>query len=253
MVHGLSKFKEYFGDRTNQYVFIGGTACEILLDDLGAPFRATNDLDIVLIIEALDVAFVETFWQFIEDGGYKHREKSTGENQFFRFVEPSKSDFPKIIELFCRKSNNFELKFDSVLTPIHLNGSIISLSAILLNDAYYEALLHGRQKIDGYSIINIETVILYKVRAWLDLKQRKENGESVDSKNIRKHKNDIFRLLANVNPSSRLEIAKEIRDDIRKFAKMINEDRPDLINLRINSSSFDELLKILQNIYLLKN
>jgi predicted nucleotidyltransferase len=54
MVHGLEKFKEYFGDLTKQYVFIGGAACDILMDELGAPFRATKDLDMVLIIEALD-------------------------------------------------------------------------------------------------------------------------------------------------------------------------------------------------------
>jgi predicted nucleotidyltransferase len=57
MVHGLEKFKEYFGDHTHQYVFIGGTACDILMDELGVPFRATKDLDIVLIIEALDSSF----------------------------------------------------------------------------------------------------------------------------------------------------------------------------------------------------
>ena len=28
MVYGLEKFKEYFADYTNQYVFIGGTACK---------------------------------------------------------------------------------------------------------------------------------------------------------------------------------------------------------------------------------
>lgn len=38
MVHGLEKFKEYFGDHTSQYVFIGGTACDILMNELGAPF-----------------------------------------------------------------------------------------------------------------------------------------------------------------------------------------------------------------------
>lgn len=73
MVHGLEKFKEYFKDHTNQYVLIGGTACDILMYELGAPFRATKDLDMVLIIEALDASFGETFWKFIEDGGYKHR------------------------------------------------------------------------------------------------------------------------------------------------------------------------------------
>lgn len=52
------------------------------MDEIGAPFRATKDLDMVLIIEALDTSFVNTFWQFIEDGGYEHREKSKGEDQF---------------------------------------------------------------------------------------------------------------------------------------------------------------------------
>ena len=71
MVHGLEKFKAYFENHTSQYVFIGGTACDILMDELGAQFRATKDLDIVLIIEALDSSFGKTFWKFIEDGVMK--------------------------------------------------------------------------------------------------------------------------------------------------------------------------------------
>lgn len=44
MVYGLEEFKGYFGDYTNQYVFIRGTARDILIDELGASFRATKDL-----------------------------------------------------------------------------------------------------------------------------------------------------------------------------------------------------------------
>ena len=43
MVHGLEKFKEYFENHTNQYVFIGGAACDILMDELKVPFRATKE------------------------------------------------------------------------------------------------------------------------------------------------------------------------------------------------------------------
>ncbi|MTI46824.1 MAG: nucleotidyl transferase AbiEii/AbiGii toxin family protein [Firmicutes bacterium] len=250
MVHGLEKFKEYFEEHVNQYIFIGGTACDILMNELGAPFRATKDLDIVLIIEALDTSFGERFWQFIEDGGYENREKSSGENQFYRFTKPRKSDYPKMIELFSRKSDNLHLKFETGLTPIHIDESIISLSAILLNDVYYETLIGGKRKIDGYSVIEIETIILFKIKAWLDMKEKKENGEHVDSKNIKKHKNDVFRLLANVTPSSRVEIAEEIEEDIKQFIEMINEDRPDLKNLRLSNTTFDELIEILENIYL---
>ena len=38
-------------------------------------------------------------------------------------------------------------------------------------------------------------IILFKIKAWLDLSERRENGEHIDSKNIKKHKNDIMRIL----------------------------------------------------------
>lgn len=250
MVHGLEKFKAYFGEHTNQYVFIGGTACDILMDELGAPFRATKDLDMVLIIEALDVSFGETFWKFIEEGGYKHREKGTGENQFYRFTEPSDSSFPKMIELFSKQPNNFEMAFDTGLRPIHINENIVSLSAILLNDAYYDSLVKGKITVNGYSISEIETVILFKIKAWLDMRERKEAGEQVDSRNIKKHKNDVFRLLVNMTPSSRVATTDEIKKDISQFVELIREDKPDLKNLDIRGTNFEELMEILEGSFL---
>lgn len=110
------------------------------MDELGVQFRTTKDLDIVLIIETLDASFGEKLSQFIKDGGYEHREKSTGKNQFYRFSKPTESDFPVMMELFSRKADDFELKFNNGLTPIHIEDSIISLSAILLNDVYYDFL-----------------------------------------------------------------------------------------------------------------
>lgn len=252
MVHGLEKFKAYFEDYTNQYVFIGGTACDILMSELGAPFRATKDLDIVLIIEALDSSFGEAFWKFIEDAGYEHREKNDGKNQFYRFTEPRDSSFPKMIELFSKQSGNMELKFDNGLTPIHIDDSIVSLSAILLNDVYYDSLIRGKRMVDGYSLIEMETVILFKIKAWLDMKERKEAGARVDAKNIKKHKNDVFRLLANVSPTSRVETAEEIQNDIMQFIGKIREDQPDLKELGIRGTSLDEMLGILGDIFMEK-
>ena len=250
MVYGLEKFKEYFADYTNQYVFIGGTACDILMDELGASFRATKDLDIVLIIEALDDSFGEMFWKFIEDGGYQYREKSTGKEQFYRFIKPTQSGYPSMIELFSRRPYNFNLKFETGLTPIHIEDSIVSLSAILLNDVYYDSLLKSKITVDGYSVMEIETVILFKIKAWLDMKEKLDRGEHVDSKDVKKHKNDVFRLLANVLPSSEVEINEEIEMDIRLFIDMIDSDRPDLKNLGIRGVSFQEMIELLENIYL---
>jgi hypothetical protein len=207
----------------------------------------------VLIIEALDASFGETFWQFIEDGGYNHREKGTNETQFYRFTGPKDKTFPKMIELFSKLPNEIELSFDSGLTPIHIDESIVSLSAILLNDDYYDLLVKGKRTVDGFSLIELETVILFKIKAWLDLKGRKEAGEDVDTKNIRKHKNDVFRLLANVSLTSRFESSQDIQNDVDKFIEQIKEDKPDLKNLGIKKTSFDEMLEIIGDIFLGKS
>lgn len=45
---GLNVFKEYFKDYAEQYVLIGGAACDIIFEEQDTAFRATKDLDMVL-------------------------------------------------------------------------------------------------------------------------------------------------------------------------------------------------------------
>jgi hypothetical protein len=154
-----------------------------------------------------------------------------------------------MIELFSKQPGNLKMKFNTGLTPIHIDESIVSLSAILLNDVYYDSLIRGKRTVDGYSLIEIETVILFKIKAWLDMKDRKEAGEQFDTKNIKKHKNDVFRLLVNVSPTVRIETPEEIQSDIVQFIEKIREDQPDLKNLGVRGTSLDEMLKILKDIF----
>ena len=136
MVKGLELFKEYFIDYKEQYVLIGGAACDINFEDNAATFRVTKDLDMVLIVEALTPEFGNRFWRFIKDGGYENKAKSDGRPQFYRFKEPKNEEFPKMIELFGREQ--FELNEFDGITPIHIDDEVSSLSGILLNDEYYE-------------------------------------------------------------------------------------------------------------------
>ena len=71
MVKGLDTFQKYFADYEEQYVLIGGAACDILFESNEVNFRATRDLD-------------------------------------YRFDKPEDDNFPKMIELFCR--SDFKLK-----------------------------------------------------------------------------------------------------------------------------------------------
>ena len=69
MVKGLDTFQKYFADYEEQYVLIGGAACDILFESNEVNFRATRDLDMVLIVEALTPEFGEKFWELAKKYG----------------------------------------------------------------------------------------------------------------------------------------------------------------------------------------
>jgi predicted nucleotidyltransferase len=48
MVRGLDTFKKYFKQFTDNYVIIGGTACDIIINQAGFIPRATKDIDIIV-------------------------------------------------------------------------------------------------------------------------------------------------------------------------------------------------------------
>ena len=81
MAIGIEVFRKHFENFQEQYVVIGGTACELLLSDEALDFRQTRDIDMVLIVEALTKEFVEAFWDFIGKGGYEPWTRKDGEPQ----------------------------------------------------------------------------------------------------------------------------------------------------------------------------
>ena len=99
-----------------------------------------------------------------------------------------------MIEIFSRNPDFIILEDDTVLTPLLIDDEISSLSAIFLNEAYYELLKTGQKMVDGIPVLSSTCLIPFKTKAWQDLKECKLNGDQVDSKNIKKHKNDVFRL-----------------------------------------------------------
>ena len=65
MVPGIDSFREKFKDYTDYYTIIGGTACDILLSEADLPFRATKDIDMILIMEDNFPEFASIFWEYI--------------------------------------------------------------------------------------------------------------------------------------------------------------------------------------------
>ncbi len=138
MIRGLDLFREHFADYRKAFVLIGGVACHEWLATQGLAFRGTKDVDMVLIVEALDDAFVKRFWEFIEAGKYKGRYKSEDGRELYRFEEPEDERYPAMIEIFSRKPAKIDLAERQHIVPIKLDEDSASLSAILLNDDYYD-------------------------------------------------------------------------------------------------------------------
>lgn len=249
MVNGFTKFKEAFQGFEKEYVVIGGTACDLIMENEALPFRATKDIDIVLIVEAITVEFGKKFWEYVKEAEYEHINKSSGKAQFYRFTSPKAKEYPYMIEIFSRNPNYIVLPEETKLTPIPFDDEVSSLSAILLNKSYYELLKNGQMILDGIPVLKPTCLIPFKAKAWLDLSERKLKGEKVDSKNIRKHKNDVFRLAQLITKNTKQELEKEIADDMKQFShKMMNED-VDLKSIGVRGVNKDTIIQILYDCF----
>lgn len=226
MVKGLDLFRRHFADYADQYVLIGGTAATLAMEEAGLDFRATKDLDIVLHVEALNAAFGATFWAFVEQGRYTIRQASdTGRPVHYRFSKPEDDRFPAMLELFSRTPDGITLPEGSRLTPIPLAEAVASLSAILLDEDYYEFIMSGRRESEGLSWVGEDRLIALKASAWLDLASRQARGEAVDTKDVRKHANDVIRLSQLLAPKVRVPLAAKIADDLNRFLDGLAADR----------------------------
>lgn len=253
MVRGLGLFTERMAQYSENYVLIGGSACDLLMDEAGLEFRATKDLDIVLCVEALSPEFVDAFWAFVEEGGYEIRERGDGKRQFYRFSKPMNNGFPSMLELFSRTPDGIKIAPDAHLTPIPAEEAVNSLSAILLDDDYYQCVERGRREIDGVPILGAEYIIPFKARAWRDLSQRKAAGEQVDNRDVKKHRGDIFRLYGLLPPGEQVVIPGAIRADLRAFIDaMPQEEGLNIKDFGINQQSLEEVLGTLAGIYSLE-
>jgi hypothetical protein len=219
------------------------------MDEAGLQFRATADLDIVLCVEALDPDFVRKFWEFVQAGNYQNRQKSTGERQFYRFYDPEDQRFPEMLELFSKRPDALAYEGEGHLTPIAMGEEVSSLSAILLDESYYEFLHAGKQVLDGLSVLGPEYIIPLKARAWLDLTARKEQGDSVDSRDIKKHKNDVFRLYLIVSQDTRVEMSDQVIADMSRFVLAMAAETIDLRQLGHRRGTPEQVLENLRSIY----
>ena len=206
MVTGLDKFREAFLKYADNYVIIGGTACDIVLRDTDMKPRATSDIDMIVIVENMTPEFAAAFWKFIRDGKYKptKRDRETdGQTVYtlYRFEE-AQAGYPVKIELLSRHSDILGEPSGFVIEPIPVDEEVSSLSAIIMDDDYY-----------NFTIKN-------------SFVAEKEQGHHVNTKHIKKHRSDVLKLVATTPLGDPTPVTSAILQSVTDFVTKIREMLP---------------------------
>lgn len=251
MVRGLDVFRDHFDGYQDRYTLIGGTAVFVAMNASGLQARVTKDLDIVICIETLDTEFARRVWEFVEIGGYEARQRSSGRHEFYRFDKPTDKTYPEQLELFSRLPNVIKVPEGCHLTPIPTADEVASLSAILLDDGYYEFVLEGTEDADGLSVLGAAHIIPLKARAWIDLTDRVRAGDVIPSNEIKKHRSDVIRLSQLISPASPVAVAPGIHDDLMRFVEEALPDGCSPADLKIRSMSLEDVAVLIREVYVL--
>ncbi len=134
------------------------------------------------------------------------------------------------------------------LTPIPTEGEADSLSAILLDEDYYACLQEGTVVIDDVRVLKPEYLLVFKAMAYLNLVEQRDEGLTVKSEDIRKHRLDVFRVFQLLPIELRVKLPDSVRKDVENFIATMRLDTPDIRNIGIKTISAEEVLDNIVNI-----
>ena len=227
-VIGIAGFQEFFKDFADSYVVIGGSACSEWFAEDSIAFRETHDIDMVLIVEAKSAAFFSRIWEYVKIAGYELLERADGSGKsLYRFLHPRVPGHPQMIELLTGLPG---VDIPEWVKIVHLKPGEegLSISAILLQSAYYELILgHRSLSASGLPLVNRDALLLLKAKAFLNLTLDREEGRFVRSSDLKKHRNDVFQLSYVLAGSFGSELQPPIREDLNGFLHLFAPENPE--------------------------
>ncbi|MGV6830572.1 MAG: hypothetical protein ACWA5P_03295 [bacterium] len=248
MIQGIEKFREFFEGFENDYVIIGGLATAMVMNDLGFVFRATKDVDLV-VLSTDNEAFLKRILLFIDEAGYqtKQRTKSDTKHNLFRFCDSDDKSYPEQLELFAIHGEDSSIITDNHIIPIETPEFYDYLSAILLDRDYYNLLKQHTTNVDGLHVATAEVLIPLKIHAHLNFIDSVHNYNG-------KHLKDVVRLCTTLDGEEKVHLTGMPRDDFQKFLPIFNElDEDRVRNIlktnQIGGVTKQDLLSLLKSTY----
>jgi hypothetical protein len=184
----------------------------------------------ILVIEKMTPEFGKCFWNFIVSGKYKTRQRHHGDKkpraELFRFINP-KEGFPFQIELLSKFPDILGEPTGFHLAPVPVGDEISSLSAILMDEEYYRQTVESSIIDDGVRIACPMSLLCLKVRAFLNLTEERKTNPAVRNGDIKKHRDDVFKLLAmRIDPFTPIELSNGMKAGINSFIDMMEQSLP---------------------------
>ena len=230
MVKGLEIFSLAMHPYKENFVIIGGTACDIQLSySTTMRPRATDDIDIIIVVEKISHAFVNAFWDFIKAGNYRieRRVNQAGESVYalYRFTLQNENiGYPQQIELLSRHSDILGEPSGFHIEPLPTDEEHQSLSAIIMDEIYYEFTIQQIDNINNLQIANNLSLIALKTNAYLNLLNDKNIGKNINSKDIKKHRSDVLKLVAAGVYPEPIAVNPQIYNRIIEFVDIVKND-----------------------------
>ena len=167
----------------------------------------------------------------------------------YRFtLQDERLDYPQKIELLSRHSDLLGEPSGYHIEPIPTDEDSHSLSAIIMDDDYYDFTIHHTDEIDGLLVANNKALIVLKANAYLNLLKEREAGRQVNSKDIRKHRSDVLKLIAAGNYPEPQPVNSKIYASIRLFLDEVYQHRQSLADaLDVPAEAIDAFLDVLRN------
>ena len=256
-MEGLEIFKEAFEAYSDNYVIIGGTACDITMQGTVVRPRATHDIDMTVIVENMTPSFAKRFWEFVKEAGYRPEKRKQIEGEpakyeLYRFVN-GKTGYPEMIELLSRHPDILGEPSNLVIEPLPIDGDVSSLSAIIMDDDFYHFTIKHSKLTDGVRHADSAALVCFKTRAYLNLLQDKAEGKHVNSKDIKKHRSDVLKNVVIITDES-ISAPMAIVDCVKDFVSSIRADWDTLSNplakaLDQDQEFVDALLEQLNNLF----
>lgn len=248
MIQGIEKFKTFFSGFEKDYVIIGGLATAMVMNDLGFVFRATKDIDLV-VIATDNEAFLKRILQFIHEADYKTKQRTNSDTKhnLFRFCDSKDKSYPEQLELFAIHHVDSSIVTDQHIIPIETPEFYDYLSAILLDRDYYNLLMEHTTNIDDLHVATAEVLIPLKIHAHLNL----VNGEHhYDDKHIK----DIVRLCTVLDGEEKVQLAGMPSQDFNIFLPIFQKLDEERIRNILKSSQIvgvtkEDLISLLESTY----